>query len=148
MLVNRGYAVIMSNSDGLYLDCGFGDYVAEGNSWCDPYKQWRTIYMNDPRQIYLSFPDSDQSRTGQILGAEAPAWSESVGPDTLETRIWPRSCALAERLWTDPDGDASWITAEMRLVHQRQRMVERGIAAEALQPQWCHQFEDRCRKLE
>jgi len=54
-LINRGYKVVMSNSDELYLDCGFGYYVGEGNSWCDPYKQWRTLYQHDPKEIYRSF---------------------------------------------------------------------------------------------
>jgi len=30
------------------------------------------------------------------------------------------------------------------MVHMRERMVERGIAADALQPEWCHQNEALC----
>ena len=153
-LIERGYEVIFSNSDGLYLDCGFGYYVEEGNSWCDPYKQWRTIYQNDPVKIYetLSQQSGEARRKRaknvkeQILGSEIPAWSESIGPDSLETRIWPRGAAHAERMWTNPEGDKAWIEAEIRFVHHRERMVQRGIEAEALQPQWCHMFENRCRK--
>ena len=37
-----------------------------------------------------------------------------------------------------------WKQAESRMVHMRERMVERGIAADALQPQWCHQNEALC----
>ena len=37
-----------------------------------------------------------------------------------------------------------WKQAESRMVHMRERMVERGIAADALQPEWCHQNEALC----
>ena len=37
-----------------------------------------------------------------------------------------------------------WKEAEYRMVHQRERMVSRGIAADAIQPEWCHQNEGLC----
>ena len=43
----------MSNHDDLYLDCGFGWFFGEGEDWCSPYKNWKTIYMNDPKK-YLA----------------------------------------------------------------------------------------------
>jgi len=60
----------------------------------------------------------------------------------MESKLWPRGAALAERLWTDPD--TNWQAAEIRLIHHRQRLVERGIKADALQPEWCHQNEGFC----
>ena len=32
-----------------------------------------------------------------------------------------------------------WRDAETRLVNMRERMAARGIAADAIQPEWCHQ---------
>ena len=32
--------MIFSNYDALYLDCGYGAWVGEGNNWCSPYKGW------------------------------------------------------------------------------------------------------------
>ena len=41
--------------------------------------------------------DEERSR---ILGGETTMWSELVTPLTIDSRIWPRTAAIAERLWS------------------------------------------------
>jgi hexosaminidase len=78
---SQGYQGILSN--GYYLD-----YI-----W--PAAQH---YAVDPMgKDAASLPAEAQKR---ILGGEACMWSEWVTPETIDSRIWPRTAAIAERYWS------------------------------------------------
>ncbi|XP_059489580.1 chitooligosaccharidolytic beta-N-acetylglucosaminidase [Neocloeon triangulifer] len=140
-LVRSGFKVILSNYDALYFDCGYGAWVGEGNNWCSPYIGWQKVYENRPSKI---LEDLGVGQYGDlVLGAEAALWSEQVDEQTLDGKVWPRAAAMAERLWSDPA--ENWRQAEMRMINVRERLVARGVMADALQPEWCHQNDDKCK---
>ena len=76
----KGYSGILSN--GYYIDLSF------------PTSQH---YLVDPIPADTTLTIEEQKR---ILGGEATMWSEYVGPETIDSRIWPRTAAIAERLWS------------------------------------------------
>ena len=41
-----------------------------------------------------------KSERARILGGETTMWSELVTPLTIDSRIWPRTAAIAERYWS------------------------------------------------
>jgi hexosaminidase len=58
-------------------------------------------YAVDPMSgTAASLSSEERSR---ILGGEACMWSEWITPENIDSRIWPRNAAIAERLWSPPE---------------------------------------------
>lgn len=136
-LMKEGYNLIFAFHDVLHLDCGLGSWVSRDENWCSPYHAWTKIYELDLKEIA-------GEHQKQIVGAAVVLGSEISDEQSIDSRIWPRAVALAERLWSDPS--TKYRQAEPRILLQRERMVENGIRADALQPEWCVQNEGFCPK--
>jgi hexosaminidase len=54
-------------------------------------------YAVDPLPADSTLTAEEQKR---ILGGEATMWSEWVSPETIDSRIWTRTAAIAERFWS------------------------------------------------
>jgi hexosaminidase len=77
----RGYRAILSN--GYYIDLN------------QPASEH---YLVDPLEGIADKLTPQQ--TASILGGEATIWSEFVTGETIDSRIWPRTAAIAERYWS------------------------------------------------
>ena len=86
-VVEGGFRVIFSNYDALYLDCGFGAFIGDGNNWCSPYKEWQKIYDNSPTEIVSRLTGIDAKNNKLILGGEAPLWAEQVDDTNVESKV-------------------------------------------------------------
>jgi len=143
-VAENGFKMIFSNYDATYLDCGFGGWVAAGNNWCSPYKEWQLQHQNDPiRLLEMRGLINLEEAKSNILGGEVALWTEQSDGHNMMNKIEPRASAYAERLWKGPK-TGSWLEAERRLVRHRERLVRRGIGAETMTHGWCRQNEGKC----
>ena len=76
----KGYDGILSN--GFYIDLIF---PASQHYTADPLPADSTLTPEEAKHV---------------LGGEATMWAEWVTPETIDSRIWPRTAAIAERLWS------------------------------------------------
>lgn len=62
-----------------------------------------------------------------ILGGEATMWGELVNVTNIDSRIWPRTAAIAERFWSKPSiKDFNFLVN--RLLQTSLRLEEHGLA--------------------
>src|SRR5438477_12472306 len=54
-------------------------------------------YLADPIPENTTLTAEESKR---IRGGDATMWGEWVTPETIDSRIWPRTAAIAERLWS------------------------------------------------
>jgi len=85
------------------------------------------IDLNQPAaQHYLVDPFGGEGASltaeqkARVLGGEATMWSEFVTPENVDSRIWPRTAAIAERFWSAQDvRDVDSMYRRMAVVSQQ-----------------------------
>jgi hexosaminidase len=76
-------------------------------------------YAVDPMSDAAANLSPDEKKL--ILGGEACMWSEYVSPENIDSRIWPRTAAIAERLWSPQD------VTDVNSMYQRLENVSRWL---------------------
>ena len=92
-----GYDVLLSN--GYYID------LSQPASY---------HYLNDPLPENTELSPAAKKH---VLGGEATMWSEKVSPETVDSRIWPRTAAIAERFWSPA------VVNDVSSMYQRMEML-------------------------
>jgi len=95
-------------------------------------------YAVDPLSGAASSLTPEQKN--RILGGEACMWGEWISPENIDSRIWPRAAAVAERLWSPQNvqdvtsmylrlDDLSWRLEWLGLTHRsHQTLMLRRMA--------------------
>jgi hexosaminidase len=105
----RGYDGVLSN--GYYIDLIFPT---------------TDHYLNDPIPAGSNLTPEQAKH---VLGGEATMWAEWVSPETIDSRIWPRTAAIAERLWS-PQSVRDVDDMYRRLAVTSVRLEELGLTHE------------------
>lgn len=92
---------------------------------------------NDPTGKGVDVPEHlTPEQEASILGGEATEWTEYITPEILSNRVWPRTAAIAERLWS-PQADRDvpdmyarlgWVAHELRMQGIENGEVMQGMA--------------------
>ena len=93
----NGYKTVLSN--GYYIDLMLSI---------------KSHYLNDPIPKNTILTAEEKAR---ILGGEATMWSELVTPLNIDSRIWPRTAAIAERLWSNEN------ITDLNSLHKRLKTI-------------------------
>ncbi|KAA8917069.1 hypothetical protein TRICI_000741 [Trichomonascus ciferrii] len=166
-LTARGYDVVVSSSDFVYLDCGMGgwltddprynvqkdpspgelsfNYGGNGGSWCGPYKSWQRVYSFD----FESQLNEEERK--HVIGGSANLWSEQSDTAITDSMIWPRAAAYGELLWSGNKGDDGKLRTHdltQRIYNFRERLVTRGVNAAPLAPEYCIKNPGKCKYAE
>ncbi|MDO5978103.1 beta-N-acetylhexosaminidase [Flavivirga spongiicola] len=75
---------------------GYKTILSKGY-YIDLLESIKTHYSTEP---IPNNHDLSEDQVKNILGGEATMWGELVTPVSIDSRIWPRTAAIAERFWS------------------------------------------------
>lgn len=120
MAAEKGAKLILSPSRKVYLDMQYDSTSRLGLHWA-AYIEVDSSYLWDPA---THVDGIDQQ---QILGVEAPLWSETLETmDDIEYLLFPRLPGVAEVGWTKAD-ERNWDEYKVRLARHADRWNAMGI---------------------
>ncbi|HEY4320544.1 MAG TPA: family 20 glycosylhydrolase [Gemmatimonadales bacterium] len=122
-------AVIQSwrSSDALAASARAGFHgILSAPYYIDHMKTAADVYLADPIPVNTTLTPAQQAL---VLGGEACLWGEYVTPDLVDSRLWPRLAAVAERFWS-PGSVTDVPDMYRRLAVTSHRLEEVGLRHE------------------
>ena len=117
---NQGNKVLLSPAKKTYLDMQYDSMSRIGLHWA-AYIELDSAYLWDPATYVKGLAKVD------ILGVEAPLWSETVtNREDINYLAFPRLAALAEVAWTSKE-KRSWEGFASRIPIQGDRWTIQGV---------------------
>ena len=117
---NQGNKVLLSPAKKAYLDMQYDSLSRIGLHWA-AYIELDSAYLWDPSTYVKGLAKAD------ILGVEAPLWSETVtNREDINYLAFPRLAALAEVAWTTKE-KRSWEGFASRIPIQGDRWTIQGV---------------------
>ena len=117
---NQGNKVLLSPAKKAYLDMQYDSISRIGLHWA-AYIELDSAYLWDPSTYVKGLSKED------ILGVEAPLWSETVtNREDINYLAFPRLAALAEVAWTKKE-QRSWEGFASRIPIQGDRWTIQGV---------------------
>lgn len=105
--VRNGGQLILSPADAIYLDMKYPTGPDLGLTWANGPTSVEDAYSWEPSAIIRGIDDTD------ILGVEAPMWSETIRTASdIDTMAFPRIAAAAEAGWSPATGASDLRTWE------------------------------------
>ena len=95
--------------------------------YLDAMKSSEQMYLADPLAADSTLTPDEIPR---VLGGEACMWSELIAPQSIDSRIWPRLAAIAERFWS-PRSVTDVGDMYRRLAIQDVRLEQLGLGQES-----------------
>ncbi|HYL73102.1 MAG TPA: family 20 glycosylhydrolase [Bryobacteraceae bacterium] len=97
---------------------GYSGLLSSGY-YLDHIEPAAVLYMRDPMEKEsASLTDDEKSR---ILGGEVCMWAEYVSAENVDSRIWPRTAAIAERFWSPQE------LKDVTSMYRRLEVVSRNL---------------------
>jgi len=109
----QGYRGILSN--GYYIDLGWS---AARHYEVDPMGGAAANLTREEKE--------------RILGGEATMWSEYVNWENIDSRVWPRTAAIAERCWS-PQNTTDIASMYLRMEAESTRLAWLGLTHRSYQ---------------
>jgi hexosaminidase len=82
--------------------------------YLDGEKTSEEMFLADPIPADTKLTPEEQKK---IIGGEVCMWAEQLYPETVDSRVWPRTVAVAERFWSQQnDRDVADMYRRLRIV--------------------------------